>query len=89
LDEGQKIQHGLEYNNAATLHEKTAWEKRVVEYLAQNLDESYAIRFRNPSHQVISYPIGINRQGQGMMVPWGEVTARMQMLNDFISELRD
>jgi hypothetical protein len=89
LQEGQKIQNGLEYNNPATLHEKTAWERQVGEYLSKNLDESYAVRFRNPSHQVTSYPAGVYRQGTGMAVPWGEVTARMAMLNDFISELRD
>ena len=89
IEEGRKIAQGLEYNNPSTLHDKAAWEKRVAEYLAQNLDESYAVRFRNPSHQVTSYPMGISRGGSGMMGPWGEVTTRMQMLNDFISELRD
>ena len=86
LQEGQKIQNGIHYYNPALLQEKPDWERRVAEYLSKNLDESYAVRFRNPSHQVSSYPAGINTD---MMGPWGEVTARMAMLNDFISELRD
>lgn len=89
IEEGQKIQKDLEFNNSTALQTRTVWQQRVANYLTQNLDESYAVRFRNPSHQVTSYPMGINRQGPGMMVPWGEVTVRMAMLNDFISELRD
>jgi hypothetical protein len=89
IDEGQKIQKDLEFNNSTALQTRIAWQQKVSSYLTQNLDESYAVRFRNPSHQVTSYPMGISRQGTGMMVPWGEVTARMAMLNDFISELRD
>jgi len=89
LQEAQKIQNDLEFNNSTALRAKVEWQQRVADYLTQNLDESYAVRFRNPSHQVTSYPVGISRQGTGMMVPWGEVTARMAMLNDFISELRD
>jgi hypothetical protein len=86
LQEGQKIQNDLQFNNSTALHARIEWQQRVADYLTKNLDESYAVRFRNPSHQVSSYPMGINR---GMMSPWGEVTARMAMLNDFISELRD
>jgi hypothetical protein len=89
IDEGQKIQKDLEFNNSTALQTRITWQQKVSNYLTQNLDESYAVRFRNPSHQVTSYPMGISRQGTGMMVPWGEVTARMAMLNDFISELRD
>jgi hypothetical protein len=86
LQEGQKIQNDLLFNNSTALHARIEWQQRVADYLTKNLDESYAVRFRNPSHQVSSYPVNINR---GMMGPWGEVTARMSMLNDFISELRD
>jgi hypothetical protein len=86
LNEAMSIQHGIEYNDPNAIREKDAWEKRVEEYLRKDLDESYAVRFRNPSHQVSSYPLGINPQ---MLVPWGQITARMAMLNDFMSELRD
>lgn|GEM_PF-4676451 len=86
LQEGQGILKELEFNNSNALNSRVTWQQRVGDYLTKSLDESYAVRFRNPSHQVISYPVGINRQ---MMGPWGEVTARMAMLNDFISELRD
>ena len=47
LQEGQKIKNGIEYNNPASLEEKAAWERQVGEYLSKNLDESYAVRFRN------------------------------------------
>ena len=83
LNEARSIQRSIEYNDPSGIHEKEAWEKRVEEYLRKGLDESYAVRFRNPSHQVSSYPSGISPK---MIVPWGEITARMAMLNDFISE---
>jgi hypothetical protein len=86
LQEGQKIQNGIHYSNPTSLHEKADWERRIAEYLSINLDESYAVRFRNPSHQVSAYPEGINRPMWG---PWGEVKERMMTLDDFISELRD
>jgi hypothetical protein len=86
LQEGQKIQNDLQFNNSTALHARVDWQQRVADYLTKNLDESYAVRFRSPSHQLTVYPEGINRQ---MMGPWADVTARMAMLNDFISELRD
>ncbi|MFZ0773830.1 MAG: hypothetical protein WCA49_14855 [Candidatus Sulfotelmatobacter sp.] len=86
LQEGQKIQDDLLFNNSTALRARTEWQQRVANYLAKNLDESYAVRFRNLSHQISAYPENINR---GMMAPWGEVKERMAMLNDFISELRD
>jgi hypothetical protein len=33
-----------------------------------------------------SYPAGINSK---MTAPWGDTGAKMAMLNDFMSELRD
>lgn len=86
LQERQKIQSDLLFNNSTALRTKVEWQQRVADYLTKNLDESYAVRFGNPSHQISAYPENINR---GMMVPWGQVTERMAMLNDFISELRD
>ena len=86
LREGEIIQYGIQHHNQVSLGNKFDWHERVEEYLSKNLDDSYAIRFRNPSHQVSSYPEGIDRS---MMSSWGEVTAQMAMLNDFISELRD
>jgi hypothetical protein len=68
LKEGQRIQNGIEYNNQALLHDKARWERQVEGYLAKNLDESYAVRFRSPSHQTTVYPLGINRE---MMTAWG------------------
>lgn len=86
MKEGQTIKDGLQYSNSSSLHAKVDWERRVDQYLIQNLDESYAIRFRSPSHQVNSYPVGMSMQ---MLAPWAEVAAKMTMLNDFIAELRD
>jgi hypothetical protein len=86
MKEGQGIKNGLEYNNSSSLQAKADWEQRVEQYLVKNLDEPYAIRFRSPSHQINSYPLGMTTQ---MLAPWGEVAARMAMLNDFIAELRD
>jgi hypothetical protein len=86
LQERQKIQSDLLFNNSTALRTKVEWQQRMADYLTKNLDESYAVRFGNPSHQISAYPENINR---GMMVPWGQVTERMAMLNDFISELRD
>ena len=86
IDEGERIQKDLEFNNSTALQIRVHWQQRVVDYLTKNLDESYAARFRNSSHQVAGYPMGMN---PNMLRPWGEVTARMAMLNDFISELRD
>ena len=85
LKEGKAIQDGIEYNNPASLAEKKPWENRVEEYLIKSLDESYATRFRSPSHQVLSSPIGISQPMRGA---WADVGAKMAMLNDFMSELR-
>jgi hypothetical protein len=86
IAEGERIKNELQFNNSTALHQKVDWEQRVVQYLTKNLDESFAVRFRSPSHQVSSYPMGINRQ---MMAPWADVVAKMAMLDAFISELRD
>jgi len=58
----------------------------LQKYLTENLDHTYTVRFRSPSHEVTAYPSGINSP---MRVLWGEVKAKMAVLNDFISELRD
>ena len=86
LKEGKNIQEGIHYNNPDSLRQKQDWEHRVEEYLGKNLDESYAVRFGSPSHQLTSYPEGINSK---MTAPWGDTGAKMAMLNDFMSELRD
>jgi len=86
LAEGQRIQNSLQYNNPASVYEKTDWERRVEQYLTENLDHSSAVRFRSPKHQMTAYPFGISSTMQG---PWAELTARMAMLHDFISEHRD
>jgi hypothetical protein len=84
LKEGKEIQRGIEYNNVASLDEKEAWEGRVAEYLTKSLDESYATRFRTPSHQVTSYP-----GSRKMKVAWEDISAKMATLIDFMSELRE
>jgi len=86
LKEGKTIQDGIHYNNPDSLRQKQEWEHRVEGYLEKNLDESYAVRFGSPSHQLTSYPAGINSK---MTAPWGDTGAKMAMLNDFMSELRD
>jgi diguanylate cyclase (GGDEF)-like protein len=85
LKEGKNIQEGIHYNNPDSLRQKQDWEHRVEEYLGKNLGESYAVRFGIPSHQLTSYPAGINSK---MTAPWGDTGAKMAMLNDFMSELR-
>ncbi len=86
LKEGKNIQDGLEYSNLDSPRLKKEWEHRVEEYLTKNLDEGYAIRFRSPNRPLISYPDGINRD---MVAPFADIAAKMGMLNEFISELRD
>jgi hypothetical protein len=85
LKEGQDIQQKWEYSNLNAPYEKKEWENRVEAYVAEELDESYAIRFRAPTLQIVSFPADINPKMQGQ---WGDTTAKMAMLNDFISELR-
>jgi len=85
MKEGKTIQDGLHYSNPDSLRQKQDWEHRVQEYLEKNLDESYVVRFESPSHQLTSYPAGINLK---MTAPWGDTGAKMAMLNDFMSELR-
>ena len=85
LREGRVIQNSIAYNNTAALHEKTAWEKQVEEYLVANLDDSYAAQFQIPSREANDVPKGIM---SGMLPAWRELTSRMWMLSDFISKLR-
>lgn len=86
LTEGKTIQDGIHYSNVDSLRQKLDWEHRVEEYLEKSLDESYAVRFRSPSHEVTASPSGINLK---MIEPWRDTGAKMAMLNDFMSELRD
>ena len=86
LDEGRRIQRDIEYSNLAARHEKTAWEGRVEEYLAKELDSSYVARFRNPVRVPVTYPVAM---GTDMAVYWTDVMERIGVLNTFISELRD
>jgi hypothetical protein len=86
LDEGRSIQHDIEYSNLSALHAKSAWEKRVEEYLAKELDSSYVARFRSPVRVPVTYPTGMDMK---MAVPWTDVMERIGVLNTFISELRD
>jgi hypothetical protein len=85
LKEGQDIQQKWEYSNLNAPQEKKDWESRVEAYLTKELDDSYAVRFRTPTLQIVSFPPDMNPKMRGQ---WGETTARMAVLNDFISELR-
>jgi len=86
LKEGREIQNGLHYSNVDSLRQKQEWERRIEEYLEENLDGSYAVRFQTPGHPPTTYPEGINSK---MMAPWADTGARMTMLNSFMAELRD
>jgi diguanylate cyclase (GGDEF)-like protein len=86
LKEGLEIQKGLHYSNFDSIRQKQEWEHRVEEYLEKNLDGSYAVRFQTPGHPPTAYPEGINSK---MMGPWAETGAKMAMLGNFLSELRD
>jgi hypothetical protein len=85
LREGQDIQRKWEYSNLNAPYEKKEWENRVEAYLKEELDESYVVRFRCPTHQIVSFPEDIDPKMRGQ---WTETTAKMKMLNDFISELQ-
>jgi len=56
----------------------------VEAYLKKELDESYAARFRSPNHHISSYPAEMDVR---MREQWANVTAKMAMLGDFMSEL--
>jgi hypothetical protein len=84
--QGEGIRNGIEYSNPSSVIEKADWKIKVQRYLTENLDDSYAVRFRSPSQQVTSYPV---RMQVTMRVHWAEVTASMATLSDFMAELRD
>ncbi len=84
LTQGRNIQHHFEYSNLNSPREKTEWESRVEAYLKKELDESYAARFRSPNHHISSYPAEMDVR---MREQWANVTAKMAMLGDFMSEL--
>jgi diguanylate cyclase (GGDEF)-like protein len=86
LKEAREIQNGLHYSNTDSLRQKKEWEQRVEQYLRENVEESYSIRFQSPGHPAVEYPGRINAN---MMAPWAETGARMTMLNSFMAELRD
>jgi diguanylate cyclase (GGDEF)-like protein len=86
LKEADAIRNGIEYNNSSSLQEKSGWELRVKQFLGSHLDESYAVRFMSPSHDITAFPVGIH---SAMRIHWASLKARMAMLHDFIAELRD
>jgi diguanylate cyclase (GGDEF)-like protein len=86
LKEAREIQNGLHYSNVDSVRQKQEWEQRVEQYLRENVEESYSIRFQSPGHPAVTCPEGINAK---MMAPWAETGARMTMLNSFMAELRD
>lgn len=85
MKEGKVIQDRIAFNNTASLQEKTAWEKRVEEYLSTHLDDSYVIQFQIPNRESNEDPQGIML---GMRPAWREIVSRTWMLSDFISRLR-
>jgi hypothetical protein len=86
LEQGKNILHDIEYSNQAAVQERTAWQRRVEEYLAKELDSSYVARFRNPVRAPFTYPEAMS---SSMAIPWTDVMERIGVLNTFISELRD
>jgi hypothetical protein len=86
LSDGQTIQLDIQFNSASSLQRKKEWERRIEDYLSTNLGKPYVVRFQNPNHQVTSYPVGIQ---VNMIGQWADIKAKMAMLNDFISGLRD
>jgi hypothetical protein len=83
LSQGREIRNRIEFNNPQSLQDKKEWERRIVDYLTANLGKPHAVRFQNPSRRVRSYPVGM---AVAMLGEWGDVAAKMEMLNDFISE---
>ncbi|SRR5260370_3842932 len=86
LEQGKSILHDIEYSNQAAVQERTAWQRRVEEYLTKELDSSYVARFRNPVRIPVTYPQAMS---MSMAVPWTDVMERIGVLNTFISELLD
>jgi len=84
--QGEKIRDGIEYSNPSSVIEKADWKIKVQRYLTENLDESYAVRFRSPIQPVTAYPVHMHAT---MRFHWAEVTASMATLRDFMAELRD
>jgi hypothetical protein len=76
LDEGRRIQRDIEYSNSAAVQERTAWERRVEEYLAKELDSSYVARFRNPVRVPVTYPEAMS---MNMAVYWTDVMERIRV----------
>jgi hypothetical protein len=89
LEEGRKIQTIIPSRSSQSIDDKEHWERRVQDYLSKNLDKSYVSRFQNPSHQGTLYPPGMGALGVKTAGLWVDIGAKMAMLNDFISELRD
>jgi diguanylate cyclase (GGDEF)-like protein len=87
LSGGQEIADRIAYNNTQAATEKGQWEQRVGRYLSENLDQSYEVRFRNPSHEITLLPRGL--LSTPMQEFWSNMKSKMAMLHDFISELGD
>ncbi len=88
MDEGQIIRKRFLTSEPENelLKAKTAWEKRVEQYLLVHLENSYATRFRNPGEVSPSVPIGIRMSIAGS---WSDMGKKIEMLNVFIAELHD
>jgi diguanylate cyclase (GGDEF)-like protein len=84
LQRGREIRDKVEYNNLSH-QEVTNWKQHVAQYLTENLGEPFAVRFRNPSHQITQYP---PHMVPAMRVHWAGLTECMMMLNDFMAENR-
>jgi diguanylate cyclase (GGDEF)-like protein len=84
--QGERIRDGIEYSNPSSVIEKADWKIKTQRYLTENLDESYAVRFRSPIQSVTAYPQNMHAT---MRVHWAEVTASMATLRDFMADLRD
>ena len=86
MDEGKMISerfHTLEPAQEI-LRLKAQWEKRVEQFLSNNLERSYATRFRNAGPHSASYPTAMRDNLKGS---FGDMEAKISMLNTILSEL--
>lgn len=83
LSRGTEILWNIQYHLPQYVADKQSWENEVQEYLANNCEQSFVSRFKNPSLT------GSTQDSRKEVVALQEMQARMSLLHDFISDLQD
>jgi diguanylate cyclase (GGDEF)-like protein len=84
VQQGRELRDKVEYNNYS-IQEVTSWKQHVIQYLTENLGESFAVRFCTASHQIPQFPPNMV---PSMRVPWAGLTESLMTLIDFMAEHR-